>query len=92
LTDLIIITLLALSVTVWPWWMYRRMKFVREQGMAQSRESRLSKPVQPSFEEGTKAADGLIYGRDININEELIEADKNAASMPDIVKTLEGRR
>ncbi len=92
MTDLIIIILLALSVTVWPWWMYRRMKFVREQGMAQSREARLSKPVQPNFEEGTKAPDGLIYGRDSNVNEELIKADKNAASMPDIVKTLEGRR
>jgi DNA-dependent RNA polymerase auxiliary subunit epsilon len=92
MSALIWMIFLFLAVVVWPWWMIRRMRWVRAQSAAESRAKLAEKPYQPNFIEGAKGADGLTYGRDTYVNEQLIEADKNASSMPDIVKTLEGRR
>jgi len=68
------------------------MRWVRAQMAEASRASRRQEKHRPDFVDGTIGADGLIYSRDTRINEELMEADKTAMAMPDIVKTLEGRR
>lgn len=81
---------LIFAIILWPVWMIKRMRDVRAQMSVKTREAR--EPVKPAFVDAVRNVDGLVYAKSSDINEELIEADKNATAMPDIVKTLEGRR
>ncbi len=82
--------LLVFALVVWPVWMIRRIHYVRAEMSAKTREGRES--FKPGFIDAIRNVDGLVYARSGDINEELIDADKQATAMPDIVKTLEGRR
>ena len=72
--------------------MVKRMRAVRRKMNELSRRKREEQPWRPSVEDIVKREGELGYQRNYAVNEELIEADKTGAAMPDIVKTLEGRR
>jgi hypothetical protein len=81
---------LIFAVTVWPVWLIRRMRRVRAQMSAKTRDEH--EPFKPGFTDEVRRVDGLVYAKSDEHNEELIAADKQSTAMPDIVKTLEGRR
>lgn len=79
--------MLFFSVIIFPWWMVRRMQRVKE--MMRSDDT---SPRSQDTDEFISSEGGLVYGKKHALNEDLLSADKSAAAMPDIVKTLEGRR
>ena len=80
--------MLLFSIILFPWWMYRRMKRVKElMRQPDDAQSRSAKT-----EEFVKSEDGLVYGKAHSVDDDLLAADKAGSAMPDIVKTLEGRR
>ncbi len=85
------IALLVMSV-VWPVWMVRRMRHVRALMAERDRAERAKKPYRPDFDDVVASADGLVMSRANRDTDALIDADKAATAMPDIVKSLEGRR
>jgi hypothetical protein len=90
--DLIYLVTLILSVTLLPYWMYRRMLRVRAQVYEQSRLRDAQGLRSEDFVEGERDADGNMAGRAVSFDAQLSEADKAAAAMPDINQTLQGKR
>lgn len=90
--EMIFFLLLGFSIFVWPFLIYRRMKSV-QRTLNAVRENKDAAPHhRHRMEDVVKQEGGLTYGKSIEENEELITSDKKAREMPDIVKTLEGRR
>jgi hypothetical protein len=84
--------LLGFSVFVWPVWMYRRMKSVQRQLNDTRGEQDTAPHYRERMEDLVKREGNLTVTKSLEANEDLIAADKRAREMPDIVKTLEGRR
>jgi hypothetical protein len=92
--EMIFFALLFLSVVVWPIWLLRRMRKVRAMTSGLDRdvtERREAMPWQPYVDE-VKGDDGLIYARPMDTDPDQISAERSAAEMPDINKTLQGKR
>jgi biopolymer transport protein ExbB/TolQ len=83
---------LGFSIFVWPVWMYRRMKKVQRQLNATREETDTAPHYRDKMEDLVKREGNLTMTKSLEANEDLIAADKKAREMPDIVKTLEGRR
>jgi hypothetical protein len=92
--ELLFFALLFLSVVVWPIWLFRRMRKVREMTSGPDRdvaERRQAMPWQPYTDE-IKGEDGLTYARPMDTDPDQISAERSTAEMPDINKTLQGKR
>jgi hypothetical protein len=88
--EVLLIVGFFLSITLVPWWLFRRMKRVRQLAYDAARDN-----AQPDTRptEDTLGVDGdLSFQHRNDADNLLIEADKQAAAMPDIGKTLSGQR
>jgi hypothetical protein len=84
---------LILSLTVVPWWLFRRMKSAQRQASATvQRQRERIPPAAPPTDEKMGEGDGLAYQLRHEVNQPLIDADKNTAAPPDLERTLSGRR
>lgn len=92
--ELLYLALLFFSVIVWPFWLFRRMRKVRQMTSGLDKdfiERREAMPWQPYVDE-VKGADGLVYGRPMDADADHISAERSNNEMPDITKTLQGKR
>ncbi|MCU0732731.1 MAG: hypothetical protein MUE84_14250, partial [Hyphomonas sp.] len=88
--EFVIVLAFVLSITVVPWWLFRRMKAVQKQAYDVVKEERDRHPPESvTTDETVSEADGLALQRRNETNQLLIDADK-ANAMPDINKTLSG--
>jgi hypothetical protein len=91
--EFLLLSALVLSLTVVPWWLFRRMKSVQRQATVtvQHRREKIP-PAAPPIDETIGEEGGIAYQRRYEVNQSLIDADKEAAALPDITKTLSGNR
>jgi hypothetical protein len=83
---------LGFSIFVWRVWMFRRMKKVQRQLNATREEKDIAPHYRDNMEDFVKREGNLTVTKSLAANEDLIAANKRARAMPDIIKTLEGRR
>lgn len=92
--ELLYFAFLLLSVVVLSVWLFRRMRKVREMTTGIDRdvaERRETMPWLPYVDE-VKGADGLTYAWPKDADPDQISAERSSAEMPDIAKTLQGKR
>jgi hypothetical protein len=80
--EALLIVAFFLSITLVPWWLFRRMKAVQQRAYDAAR-----KTAQPDTRptEDTLGGEGdLLFQHRNDADRLLIDADKQAAAMPDI--------
>lgn len=93
MAELLWIAALFISVVAWPVWLWRRMRKVRELVDATGSEQEPARhPREQTEEIAAQGADGYTLVKIHDGNADLIAADKAAREMPDIGKTLAGKR
>jgi hypothetical protein len=90
--ELLWLIALVFSIVAWPTWMIRRMKRIQRQLVDHDAHEDSAPHYHERSEEIVRSDKGFVYAKSHEANPDLIAADKKAAEMPDIVKTLEGRR
>jgi hypothetical protein len=93
MAELTYLMLLVFAVIVWPVWLYRRMKKVRAMTHARPTDTE----DEPQFNnvayvDEAYAPDGTILARPMAFDEALFAADRRAEELPDIERTLLGKR
>ncbi|WP_374529639.1 hypothetical protein [Novosphingobium sp.] len=86
--------LLIFTFVVWPIWLFRRMRKVREMTSGVDRdvaERRSAMPWEP-YTDAVQGEDGLTYSRAMEVTADQISAESRAAEMPDINQTLQGKK
>lgn len=74
------------------WLFWARMRMIRGHRWHDlGREEDALPQIQP-YEEFDRSEDGLSYGRTMNFDQTLSDVGKRASAMPDIDKTLQGKR
>lgn len=89
-----LITLIAIfGAPVFVMWLFfARLRMIREHRWHDlGREDDAMPDIQP-YEEFERTEDGLSYGKTMNFDPTLSDVGKRAGGMPDIDKTLQGRR
>ena len=93
MAELTYLMLLVFAVSVWPVWLYRRMKKVRTMTHARTSETEDEPRFNNvSYVDEAYAPDGTILARPMEFNEALFAADRRAEELPDIERTLQGKR
>jgi len=94
MSELIYLALLFFAVVVWPVWLFRRMRKVRQMTAGPDRDNAERRSIMPAvpFVDETLGDDGLVYARPMESDPDLISADARARELPAIENTLIGKR
>lgn len=93
MAELVWIVLLVVSVVIWPVWIWRQMRKVRQKVYATESESETAPhPREQTDEVVALGPDGYTLVKVHDGNADLIVADKAARELPDIGRTLSGQR
>jgi hypothetical protein len=92
MNEAIFLILLVFSIFAWPIWLYRRMRKVQRIANARVAEKREPESNVLPYVDEERTADGTILARPMEFDEVLHAADKRAAELPDIERTLIGKR
>ena len=92
MNELLALSLLLIAFVIFPIWMFRRMRKVRDAVNRQSTERSAKATVATPFIDEIHNADGSITARPMVYDEQLAAADRRATELPDINQTLQGKR
>ena len=92
MNEAIYVFLLVFAVFVWPIWLFRRMRKVQRIANARAAAKREPVMVVTPYVDEVHTADGTVQARPMEFDADLLAADKRAAEMPDIERTLIGKR
>lgn len=74
------------------WLFYARLRMIRSHRWHDLGRDEDALPDVHPYEEFERTEDGLSYGKTMNFDPTLSDVGKRAGAMPDIDKTLQGRR
>jgi hypothetical protein len=92
MSEAIYLILLLFTIFVWPIWLYRQMRKVQRVASARVAKKREPQLHTTPYVDEQHAADGTVLARPMDFDEALLAADKREAELPDIERTLLGRR
>lgn len=92
MNEVLALLFLGFAVFVWPYLLFRRMRSVRDTVNQRTAAASKDRSYSAPFVDETHHADGSVTARSFDFDEDLSNADKRAAELPDINQTLQGKR